>query len=146
VDELDWYALEAIERSLPRLIWWLAWRRDGHRWRQVRGLETPHPVDVVPTITSVDASVTKSIAARSGGHVTYIGYVVPRDVYVDYPSSAALQTAEPFRVGDILCSHVALFDWKLSHDHTGEEYDPSAVDQMKTWLEKIETQQPISRR
>ncbi|NPV39929.1 MAG: iron-containing alcohol dehydrogenase [Anaerolineae bacterium] len=142
VDELDWYALEAIERSLPEIDLVVGvgggMATDGAKFV---GWKRRIPVDVVPTITSVDASVTKSIAARSGGHVTYIGYVVPRDVYVDYPViRGAPKRLNRSGVGDILCSHVALFDWKLSHDHTGEEYDPSAVDQMKTWLEKIETQ------
>ncbi len=140
VDELDWYALEAIERSLPEIdlvvgvgggmatdgAKFVAWKRRI-------------PVDVVPTITSVDASVTKSIAARSGGHVTYIGYVVPRDVYVDYPViRGAPKRLNRSGVGDILCSHVALFDWKLSHDHTGEDYDENAVREMHVWLRKIE--------
>ena len=85
VEELDWYRLESMERVLPEVsaviglgggmavdaAKYVAWRRHI-------------PVDAVVSITSVDASVTKSIAARAGGHVTYIGYVVPRDVYVDY--------------------------------------------------------------
>ncbi len=142
VDELDWYALEAIERSLPEIDLVVGvgggMATDGAKFV---GWKRRIPVDVVPTITSVDASVTKSIAARSGGHVTYIGYIVPRDVYIDYQViRGAPKRLNRSGVGDILCSHVALFDWKLSHDHTGEEYDPTAVDQMKAWLEKIETQ------
>jgi len=142
VDELDWYALEAIERSLPEIDLVIGvgggMATDGAKfvaWKR------RIPVDVVPTITSVDASVTKSIAARSGGHVTYIGYVVPRDVYVDFQViRGAPKRLNRSGVGDILCSHVALFDWKLSHDHTGEEYDPTAVDEMKAWLKRIESQ------
>ena len=139
VRELDWYKLEALERSLPDVealvglgggtatdaAKYLAWRRHL-------------PVDVFPSITSVDAAVTKSIAARAAGHVTYIGYIVPRDVYIDY---RLIQGAPPrlniSGVGDILCAHAALWDWKLAHDITGERYDTSAVAAMQVWLQRI---------
>jgi glycerol dehydrogenase-like iron-containing ADH family enzyme len=139
VRELDWYRLEAMEKALPEVgavvglgggvaqdaAKYVGWRRHI-------------PVDEFISITSVDASVTKSIAARSGGHVTYIGYIVPRNVYVDYQ---LIQSA-PARlnrsgVGDILCSHTALWDWKFSHEQTGEAYDPEAVKAMKDWMERI---------
>jgi 6-phospho-beta-glucosidase len=140
VDELDWYRLEAMERSLPEIeavvgvgggmvidaAKYVAWRRHI-------------PMDAVPTITSVDASVTKSIAARIGGHVTYIGYIVPRNVYVDYQ---IIKEAPPrlnrSGVGDILCAHVALYDWKLAFEHKEEKYDPSAVSAVQHWLDRIE--------
>jgi glycerol-1-phosphate dehydrogenase [NAD(P)+] len=90
-------------------------------------------------ITSVDASVTKSIAARIGGHVTYIGYIVPRNVYVDYQ---IIKSAPPrlnrSGVGDILCAHTALYDWKLGYDLNGEKYELKAVDDMRQWLKQIE--------
>jgi 6-phospho-beta-glucosidase len=139
VRELDWFKLEALERALPEAsaivglgggtptdaAKYVAWRRHL-------------PVDLFPSITSVDAAVTKSIAARSGGHVTYIGYIVPRQVYVD----TKLIAAAPPRlnrsgVGDILCAHTALWDWKLAHDSRGERYDPAAVEAMQHWLERI---------
>ncbi len=139
VRELDWFKLEALERQLPEVsaivglgggtptdaAKYVAWRRHL-------------PVDLFPSITSVDAAVTKSIAARSGGHVTYIGHIVPRQVYVD----TKLIAAAPPRlnrsgVGDILCAHTALWDWKLAHDSRGERYDPAAVDSMHRWLERI---------
>jgi 6-phospho-beta-glucosidase len=139
IRELDWYKLEALEREIPDVnaivalgggtatdaAKYLAWRRHL-------------PVDAVPSITSVDAAVTKSIAARSGGHVTYIGYIVPRNVYIDYK----LIQGAPARlnisgVGDIVCSYTALWDWKLAHDHKGEAYDPQAVHSMQEWLNRI---------
>jgi glycerol dehydrogenase-like iron-containing ADH family enzyme len=139
VRELDWYKLEALERDLPQVdvilalgggtvtdaAKYLAWRR---------GL----PVDIFPSITSVDAAVTKSVAARAGGHVAYIGYIVPRDVYIDY---TLIQSAPPrlnmSGVGDIICAHTALYDWKLAHESTGERYDPAAVQAMHGWLQRI---------
>jgi 6-phospho-beta-glucosidase len=139
VRELDWYRLEALERDVPEVdaliglgggtatdaAKYLAWRRHL-------------PVDVIPSITSVDAAVTKSIAARAGGHVTYIGYIVPRDVYIDYQ----LIQGAPSRlnisgIGDILCAQTALWDWKFSHENTGERYDEQAVQAMHGWLQRI---------
>ncbi len=139
IEELDWYSLEAMERALPDIdaviglgggmatdaAKYVAWRRRI-------------PIDAVPTITSVDASVTKSIAARAGGHVTYIGYIVPRNVYIDY----AMIMNAPKRLnrsgaGDILCAHTALYDWKLAYDHQDEIYDPEAAAAMQDWIEKI---------
>jgi 6-phospho-beta-glucosidase len=139
VRELDWYQLEALERSLPDVsavvglgggtptdaAKYVAWRRHL-------------PVDVVPSITSVDAAVTKSVAARSGGHVTYIGHIVPRDVFIDYTLiAAAPQRLNRSGVGDILCAHTALWDWKLAHAHRGERYDAEAVGSMQDWLARI---------
>ena len=139
VEELDWYRLEAMERALPEVnavvalgggtatdaAKYVAWRRHL-------------PVDVFVSITSVDAAVTKSIAARAGGHVTYIGYIVPRHVYIDYQ---LIQGAPPrlnrSGVGDILCAHAALWDWKLAHESTGESYDPEAVKKMQGWLNRV---------
>lgn len=139
VRNLDWYKLEALERDLPDVdailalgggtvtdaAKYLAWRRHL-------------PVDVFPSITSVDAAVTKSVAARAGGHVTYIGYIVPRNVYIDYE---LVQAAPPrlniSGVGDIVCAHTALWDWKLSHESTGERYDQAAVQAMLGWLQRI---------
>jgi 6-phospho-beta-glucosidase len=137
--QLDWYRLEALERALPPVsailaigggtptdaAKYVAWKRHL-------------PVDIFPSITSVDASVTKSIAARAGGHVTYIGHIVPRQVYVDF----RLIRAAPARlnrsgVGDLICGHTALWDWKLAHQHTGEAYDPASVDTMQQWLDRI---------
>lgn len=139
VRELDWYKLEALERALPATetvmglgggvaqdaAKYLGWRRHI-------------PVDEMVSITSVDASVTKSIAARAGGHVTYIGYIVPRNVYVDYK---LIQSAPPrlnrSGIGDIVCSHVALWDWEFAHREIGEAYDTGAVNEMHDWLKRI---------
>lgn len=140
VDELDWYRLEAMDRSLPDIdaviglgggmavdaAKYIAWRRHL-------------PMDAIPTITSVDACVTKSVAARIGGHVTYIGYIVPRNVYVDYQIiKSAPSRLNRSGVGDILCAHTALYDWKIGYEHNGEKYELKAVDDMRQWLNRIE--------
>jgi 6-phospho-beta-glucosidase len=142
VRELDWYRLEEMERALPKLeavvglgggtaldaAKYIGWRRHI-------------PVDEIPSIVSVDAAVTKSIAARAGGHVTYIGFVVARDVYVDY---TLIQGAPPrlnrSGVGDILSAHTALWDWRLAHQSIGERFDPGAAGSMRDWLARIKAE------
>lgn len=151
VRDLDWYGLEAMERALPPFdlvvglgggvaqdaAKYLAWKRHS-------------PVDEFVTITSVDASVTKSVAARAGGHVTYIGYILPRHVYIDFPLIlSAPQRLNRSGVGDILCAHVALWDWEYARDRKGEAYDPKAAQAMRTWLMRVrddaESIQKVSR-
>lgn len=139
VRELDWYQLEALERSLPQVsavvglgggtptdaAKYIAWRRHL-------------PVDLVPSITSVDAAVTKSVAARSGGHVTYIGHIVPRQVFVDYTLiAAAPPRLNRSGVGDILCAHAARWDWVLARDHRGERFDPQSADGVQGWMDRV---------
>ncbi len=139
VGGLDWYQLEALEANLPQASLivglgggvaqdaakFIAWKRHL-------------PVDLFVSITSVDASVTKSVAVRAGGHVTYVGYIVPRDVWIDYP---LIQSAPPrlnrSGVGDILCAHVALWDWRFAHENTGEAYDPELANQMQFWINQV---------
>ncbi len=139
IKDLDWYQLEALEAALPQAALivglgggvaqdaakFIAWKRHL-------------PVDLFVSITSVDASVTKSIAARAGGHVTYIGYIVPRDVWIDY---RLIQSAPPrlnrSGVGDILCAHVALWDWRFAHEQNGESYDIDIATQMENWIQKV---------
>ncbi len=139
IKDLDWYQLEALETALPQTplivglgggvaqdaAKFVAWKRHL-------------PVDLFVSITSVDASVTKSVAVRAGGHVTYIGFIVPREVWIDYP---LIQSAPPrlnrSGVGDILCAHVALWDWRFAHEQTGEAYDPESVQAMQAWIRQI---------
>lgn len=114
VRELDWYRLEGMERTLGEVLavvglgggtptdaaMFDAWKRRL-------------PVDAIPSITSVDASVIKSAAARSGGHVTSIGHIVPRNVHVDCTLiRGAPQRLNRCGVDDFLCAHAALWDWR----------------------------------
>lgn len=140
IRDLDWYQLEALEANLPQasLIVGLGGgvAQDAAKFI---GWKRRQPVDLFVSITSVDASVTKSVAVRAGSHVTYVGYVVPRDVWIDYP---LIQSAPPrlnrSGVGDILCAHVALWDWRFAHENTGEPYDPDLASQMQFWIHQIQ--------
>ena len=81
------------------------------------------PLYLIPTIASVDAAVTASVAVREAGKVRYIGEAEPVVVAVDFPviqsAPAHLNRAG---VGDILSIHTALWDWKLSHARGNDPY------------------------
>lgn len=74
------------------------------------------PLFQLPTAMTVDAPFGHRAAVRVGGKVRYLGWAVPEAVYVDYDviRSAPLPLNRS-GVGDILCFHTALYDWKLAH-------------------------------
>jgi glycerol dehydrogenase-like iron-containing ADH family enzyme len=139
---MDWDTVEAAERALPvvdRVVGlgggtsidmakYIGWRRHI-------------PVDAIPSISSVDAGMTKSIAVRESGHVQYIGFVVPKNVYVDYgliqAAPAALNRAG---VGDIVSIHTALWDWAYARDEHGARYDEPTAHEVRAWLQAISDQ------
>ncbi len=114
-ESLDESALEAAAAGLPRverivgigggmamdMAKFLAWRR---------GL----PLLLAPSIISVDASVTNTVAVRRRGRVEYEGFVVADPIVVDLE----LVASAPARlnragVGDLLSIHTGRFDWAL---------------------------------
>ena len=87
-------------------------------------LKRKRPTILVPTILSVDAYVSLPVALRKNAVVNYTEKVVPDKIVIDYK---AIQSA-PKRLnragtGDVYSCRTALFDWKLSHEKTGEPYD-----------------------
>jgi len=140
VRDMEWDTVEAAERALPpvqRIVGigggsaldmakYVAWKRN-------------QPCYLVPSITSVDAFVTKSVAVREQGNVRYIGFVIPEKVYVDYDlirqGPARLNRAG---AGDILCAHTALWDWALAHNERDEAYDERIAAQIRRWLQGLE--------
>jgi len=80
---------------------WLGWSHDS-------------PLFLVPSSTSVDASVTNAVAVRDNGVVKYRGFAEPVAIYVD----ASLIRTAPLSVnragiGDLLSIHTAVWDWQL---------------------------------
>jgi glycerol-1-phosphate dehydrogenase [NAD(P)+] len=72
------------------------------------------PLTLAPSIISVDASVTNTVAIRRAGRVVYDGFVVAESIVVDL----ALIAAAPARlnragVGDLLSIQTGRFDWAL---------------------------------
>jgi len=78
----------------------------------------------VPTILSVDAYASRPAAVRDNGIVNYVGNVIPDKVIIDYKSiQSAPKRLNRAGTGDIYSCRTALFDWRLSHEKTGESYD-----------------------
>jgi glycerol-1-phosphate dehydrogenase [NAD(P)+] len=146
VASMDREEVERVEANLPSsetvvglgggtaldMAKYVAWRR---------GLE---PV-LVPSIASVDACVTNTIAVRDEGRVRYIGFVMPQAVLADLD---LIQNAPPHLnragVGDILSIHTALWDWKLAADQGLITYDEDVarhatelVDQLEAYAEDV---------
>jgi glycerol-1-phosphate dehydrogenase [NAD(P)+] len=82
----------------------------------------------VPSIVSVDASVTNTVAIRRGGQVSYEGFVVADPVIVDLELIA--QAPARFNragVGDLLSIQTARVDWALGHRAGKIDFD-AAID------------------
>jgi len=104
---------------------YLAWRR------RVRLI-------LVPSIMSVDACVTRSIAVREGKRVRYVGDVKTDVVIVDYELiRSAPANLNRAGAGDILSIHTALFDWKLAHELRDERHDPDIANSAKMALQRL---------
>jgi glycerol dehydrogenase-like iron-containing ADH family enzyme len=94
---------------------------------------------LAPTIVSVDAPLTNMVAVREASKVRYIGDLFPEDILIDY-DVIQQAPAELNRAGacDIASIHTALHDWKLSHDQTGELYDPYIAKEAEECLAELE--------
>jgi glycerol-1-phosphate dehydrogenase [NAD(P)+] len=77
----------------------------------------------VPTILSVNAYATPAAATRKDGVVSYLGNVEPEKIVIDYKAiQSAPKRLNTAGAGDIYSCKTALFDWKLSHEQTGEAW------------------------
>lgn len=98
------------------------------------------PLLLAPTIISVDAAVTNTIAVREGKRVRYIGFVVADAVAVDFAlitqAPAALNRAG---IGDLLSIHTALWDWQYASEAARSDYDPTVAAQTRAILDGVDT-------
>ena len=140
VTSMDMEIVEAAEAALPPcdvvvgigggscvdMAKYIAWKR-GCR------------MILVPSIISVDAPLTNTVAVRENKKVKYIGDIYPEEVIVDYD---LIQQApkELNRAGacDIASIHTGLFDWKLAHERVGERYDEAIAKEARTCLEELD--------
>jgi len=93
-----------------------------------------------PSAVSVDASVTNTVAVRSGGRVEYRGFVTADRVFVDF---GLVQTA-PVQmnragVGDLLSIHTALWDWRLADERGRSRLVPAFAERAETILDRVES-------
>lgn len=72
------------------------------------------PLVLAPSIASVDASVTNTIAVRRGERVVYEGFVVAERIVADLELiAAAPPRLNRAGVGDLLSIHTGLRDWAI---------------------------------
>ena len=87
------------------------------------------PLIHVPTSMGTNAAFTQRSGMRFKGIVKYIGFTIPQAVYVDYDVIKDCPTYLNLSgIGDAICYHTAIFDWKYAQD-TGKceskwPYDP----------------------
>lgn len=74
------------------------------------------PLFQVPTALSVDAMFGHRAGVREDGVVQYVGWAVPEAVYVDLDIlRAAPRQLNWSGIGDILCNHTGVLDWRYAH-------------------------------
>lgn len=93
------------------------------------------PLILAPTIVSVDAAVTNTIAIREGQRVHYLGFVVADAIPVDLEVIAkAPKGLNRAGIGDLLSIHTALWDWH----NTSDGFDVAIAQEVKSILDGIE--------
>jgi glycerol-1-phosphate dehydrogenase [NAD(P)+] len=98
-------------------------------WR--RGI----PLMLAPTIVSVDAAVTNTIAVRERQRVRYIGFVVADAIPVDFRVIVqAPQALNRAGIGDLLSIHTALWDWL----HAGDDFDAAIATEVRAMLDGLD--------
>lgn len=140
VDSLAVEALDTLEAGLPAVetvvglgggmamdaAKFVAWRR---------GL----PFLLLPSIVSVDACVTNTIAVRVEGAVEYRGFVVADAIVVD----TELIRRAPARfnragVGDLLSIHTALWDWRAGDQVGRSDWQPAIAERSAAVLDRVD--------
>ncbi|MDW8290165.1 MAG: iron-containing alcohol dehydrogenase [Armatimonadota bacterium] len=97
------------------------------------------PLYLAPSVVSVDAFLTESIAVRRKGRVHYLGEVYAQRVLVDF----SLIRSAPSHVnragaGDILSIHTALWDWRAAAEARHAVYNAEVAQQSRTLLDRLE--------
>ncbi len=97
------------------------------------------PLVLLPSIVSVDACVTNTVAVRTGGGVEYQGFVVADAIVVDADlirrAPAKLNRAG---VGDLLSIHTALWDWQAGDRAGRSTYRPEIAATAAAVLDHID--------
>jgi glycerol-1-phosphate dehydrogenase [NAD(P)+] len=105
---------------------YVAWRRDL-------------PLLLLPSIVSVDACVTNTVAVRTRGGIEYQGFVVADSIVVDTDlirrAPARLNRAG---VGDLLSIHTALWDWQAGVRAGRSTYRPEIAARSAAVLDRID--------
>ncbi len=100
------------------------------------------PLFQMPTALSVNAVYGQRSGVRENGRVSYVGFAVPECVFVDLD---VLRAAPPALnrsgIGDILCFHTGVLDWRYAHDRGRAEakwpWDPVLAEQSLARVEAV---------
>lgn len=93
------------------------------------------PLILAPTIVSVDAAVTNTIAVREGQRVRYTGFGVADAIPVDFAViRQAPATLNRAGIGDLLSIHTAVWDWR----HAGQNVDEAVAQQAESILLELD--------
>ena len=92
------------------------------------------PLFQAPTALSVNAVYGHRSGIRENGRVVYRGWAVPQCVFIDYDVLRAAPRALNWSgIGDILCFHTGVLDWRYAHDVGKAEakwpWDPHLAEQ-----------------
>lgn len=92
------------------------------------------PLFQVPTALSVNAVYGHRAGLRVAGKVRYMGWAVPECVFIDLDVIRAAPAHLNYSgIGDVLCFHTGVLDWRYAADHGKGEpkwpYDPSLAAQ-----------------
>jgi len=98
------------------------------------------PLFQIQTALSMNASWGQRAAIRIDGVVRYMGWAVPQAVYIDYDIIRAAPVQLNYSgIGDILCFHTGILDWKyataIGKCEAKWPYDESAA---RSSLDKVE--------
>jgi glycerol-1-phosphate dehydrogenase [NAD(P)+] len=109
---------------------------DNSKWLAFR---TGAPLVLVPSILSVDACVTNTVAVRDGHKVSYEGFVVADRIILDVD----LAQRAPGRLnragaGDLLSIHTALRDWATGDGRGGARFDAAVAQRAEAVLDALD--------
>jgi glycerol dehydrogenase-like iron-containing ADH family enzyme len=98
------------------------------------------PLFQIQTALSMNASWGQRCGIRFDGAVRYIGWAVPEAVYIDYDVlRAAPRHFNYSGIGDILCNHTGILDWKYATQKGFCEAKwPYDEEMAKASMEKVE--------
>lgn len=92
----------------------------------------------VPTAISVNAYVTPRAMVRDNGMLVGEGRTNPDKIVIDFPAIlSAPKRLNTAGAADVYASRTALFDWRLSHEKTGESYDEEVVKETEKMLDTL---------
>lgn len=100
------------------------------------------PLFQVPTALSVNAVYGQRCGLRVDGAVRYLGWAVPESVFIDYDViRAAPRQMNYSGIGDVLCFHTGVLDWRYASEHGRCEdkwpYDPGLAAQSLAKVEAV---------